>query len=134
MKLVIIESPYAGDIKRHVDYGRDCLRHSFDLGEAPFASHLLYGHAQPTVLDDSVQSERERGMQAGYEWMSVAELVAFYTDLGWSPGMKKAFKIARTLQRKIETRSIYSKIGVSLDGIEITELERAGIIESFKKP
>ena len=39
---VILESPYAGDIERNIDYARKCLRHSLLLGESPIASHLLY--------------------------------------------------------------------------------------------
>ena len=50
MKLVIIESPYAGDIEKNVAYARDCVRDSLMRGEAPYASHLLY--TQPNILDD----------------------------------------------------------------------------------
>jgi len=104
MKLVVIESPYAGDVEGNVAYARQCLRHSLDQGEAPFASHLLY--TQPTVLDDTVERERLRGIQAGYEWMEAADIVAFYIDRGWSPGMLKALKMARMLHKVIEVRAL----------------------------
>jgi hypothetical protein len=85
MKLVIVESPYAGDVERNMAYARaamaDCLRR----GEAPYASHLLY--TQPGVLDDTVPAERKLGIDAGHAWLAGADLVAFYVDLGWSPGM-----------------------------------------------
>ena len=34
MRLVILESPYAGDIERNVAYARACLRDSLLRGEA----------------------------------------------------------------------------------------------------
>lgn len=52
MKLVLLESPYAGDTERNVDYGRRCLRDSIMRGEAPMASHLLY--TQPGVLMETL--------------------------------------------------------------------------------
>jgi hypothetical protein len=107
MNFVVIESPYAAtetrSVRFHVDYARRAMRHSLDHGEAPFASHLLY--TQPHVLDDSVPRERVRGIQAGYEALVRADLVAFYVDYGWSSGMIMALKFARTLHKKIEVRT-----------------------------
>ncbi len=91
MRLVIIESPYAGDIERNVDYARACMRHALSLGEAPIASHLLY--TQPGVLRDDVPEERAQGIAAGLAWRKVAEAAVFYTDLGWSTGMKAAWDV-----------------------------------------
>ena len=110
MDLVIIESPYAGAspaiVAANVEYAQRAMRHSLDRGEAPFASHLLY--TQPHVLDDSIPKERERGIQAGFEWMQQATLVAFYIDLGWSPGMIKGLKATRLFRKTIAVRSIFS--------------------------
>lgn len=50
MILVIIESPYAGDVDRNLEYLRAAMRDCLKRGEAPFASHALY--TQPGVLDD----------------------------------------------------------------------------------
>ena len=50
MRLVIVESPYAGDIEANVAYARACLGDCLSRGEAPFACHLLY--TQPGVLRD----------------------------------------------------------------------------------
>lgn len=86
MKLVLLESPYAGDRGRNVRYALRALRHSLDLDEAPIASHLLYTQ----VLDDSVREERALGMRAGLEWRRAAEGAVFYIDYGWSPGMRAA--------------------------------------------
>jgi len=87
MKRVIIESPYAGQIERNTEYARRCLKDSLDRGEAPLASHLLY----PQVLDENIGAERDQGIDAGFEWMAQADLVAFYVDYGFSSGMKAAW-------------------------------------------
>jgi hypothetical protein len=135
---VIIESPYAASPKatvpEHVHYACCAMRHSIDQGEAPFASHLLY----PNVLDDSVPLERARGIQAGYEWMQAADIVAFYIDFSWSLGMVKALKVARILQRKIEIRSLEGRTTTpppELAGfLPFEGLVEAGIIEETDSP
>lgn len=88
MKLVIIESPYAGDVEANIEYARRCLRHSIYQGEVPFAPHLLY--TQPGVLDDNDIWERDHGILMGLAWSKVAHLAVFYTDRGWSQGMLAA--------------------------------------------
>jgi hypothetical protein len=55
-RLVILESPFAGDIDLNVAYARACVAHRLSLGEAPIASHLLY--TQPGILRDDVPEER----------------------------------------------------------------------------
>jgi len=104
MKLVIIESPYAGDILRNKAYAQAALRHSLSLGEAPIASHLLYTQ----ILNDSIEKERAEGIEAGLSWMRVANLVAFYLDLGMSRGMQNAYETAIIYQIRIEKRIIPS--------------------------
>ena len=106
MLRVIVESPYAGTVEANVAYAREAMRHCLDHGEAPFASHLLYTQ----IYDDTDPKERERGIQAGYEWMHNADLVAFYIDRGWSSGMLMALKVARLLQKKTEVRSLYGPV------------------------
>lgn len=66
MRLVILESPYAGDVEKHVAYARACVRDSLSRGEAPIASHLLY--TQPGILRDEVSKERQWGIDAGLAW------------------------------------------------------------------
>ena len=88
MKLVILESPYAGDIAGNTDYARRAMRDSLERGEAPLASHLLY--TQPDILDEHKPEERARGIAAGLEWRRVADSAVFYTDRGWSGGMLAA--------------------------------------------
>ena len=104
MRLVVIESPYAGDIDRNVAYARAAMRDCLMRGEAPFASHLLY--TQPGVLRDEVQSERTLGMAAGFHWESKADATVVYTDLGITKGMEEGMHSARLERRPIERRSI----------------------------
>lgn len=104
MKLVILESPYAGDVQRNIDYGRQCLRNSLLRGEAPLASHLLY--TQPGVLDDLNPAERMQGMSAGLAWLESSEGTVVYTDLGISSGMQHGIDTAIALGKPVEYRNI----------------------------
>jgi hypothetical protein len=108
--LVILESPFAGQIERNTAYARVALRNSLHRGEAPFASHLLY--TQPGVLRDSDYTERRRGIACGYAWMEKAEYVVFYVDYGMSPSMKYVREKAQSLGLPIT----YHK----LDGSEVS--------------
>lgn len=104
MKLVVIESPYAGDTEKNLRYLRACLRHSLMRGEAPFASHGLY--TQPGVLDDNVPEERNLGISSGLEWASQAFVCAVYTDMGISAGMELGISQARLNGMLVEHRSL----------------------------
>lgn len=103
-RLVIVESPYAGDVERNLRYLRAALRDCLLRGEAPFASHGLY--TQPGVLDDTIPAEREQGIQAGLCWGAVAEATVVYTDLGVSSGMTHGIKAAKDAERLVEYRSL----------------------------
>ena len=105
MKLVILESPYAGDIERNVEYARACVRDSLMRGEAPIASHLLY--TQPGILEDGVPAERQRGINAGLAWLEVAGATVVYTDLGISDGMSHGIKAAGSRGIPVIYRKIY---------------------------
>lgn len=84
MQLTIIKSPYAGNVLRNIRYARLCCLDSLRRGEAPFASHLFYTQMLP--------EQRRLGMDAGFAWGERADLHAFYTDLGISPGMEQSRK------------------------------------------
>lgn len=84
MKLVVIESPYAGDVEKNLKYARRCMKDSLARGEAPYASHLLFTNG---VLDDLDPEERKAGIEAGLAWGAKADLVAVYVDRGISTGM-----------------------------------------------
>ena len=104
MKLVVIESPYAGDVERNIIYARRCVRDSLSRNEAPIASHLLY--TQEGILDDLIEEERNWGIQAGLVWASHAELTAVYVDYEISTGMQLGIDDAIAKNRDIETREI----------------------------
>lgn len=104
MRLVILESPFAGEVELNTAYARACLHHSITQGEAPIASHLLY--TQPGVLDDNMPAERELGIACGHAWFSVAEACVVYTDLGISKGMRAGTAIARALGIHVELREL----------------------------
>jgi len=82
-KKVVIESPYSGDTKKNLAYLNLCMLDSIRRGEAPIASHKLY----TDILNDDDPEERSLGINLGFAWLKVADLVAFYTDLGMSRGM-----------------------------------------------
>ena len=107
MNLVIVESPYAGDIERNVAYARAAMADCLKRGEAPYASHLLY--TQPGVLRDDIPAERELGINAGLAWWRVADLHAFYTDYGMSRGMTAALEKCKADGRPYEMRSIHAQ-------------------------
>jgi hypothetical protein len=104
MRLVILESPFAGDEQANIDYARLCVRDSLMRGEAPIASHLLY--TQPTILDDSVPEERQHGIDAGLAWGKVADATVVYMDRGISGGMKWGMKLANDAGRHVELRNL----------------------------
>jgi hypothetical protein len=103
-RLVILESPYAGDIEENVAYARACLRDSLLRGEAPIASHLLY--TQKGVLDDNDAAERQHGIDAGLAWLAVASASVVYVDRGISRGMQYGIEAARKVGIPIELRRL----------------------------
>jgi hypothetical protein len=104
MKLVILESPYAGDIDANVEYARACVRDSLSRGEAPIASHLLY--TQPGILCDEDPHERQWGIDAGLAWKAVAQGSVVYCDLGVSKGMEYGIAAAKEAGLPVEIRHI----------------------------
>ena len=104
MRLVILGSPYAGDVAANVEYARRCVRDSLSRGEAPIASHLLY--TQSGILDDNDPVERAQGIEAGLAWRTVAEASVVYTDRGISPGMRYGIDAALRAGRPIEFRKL----------------------------
>ena len=96
MRLVILESPYNGDVDRNVKYARAALRDSLQRGEAPIASHLLY--TQPGVLKDTDPIERAMGIAAGLAWGKHAEATVVHIDYGSAMVCSRASSV---LARKV---------------------------------
>ncbi len=103
-RLVIIESPFAGDVETNLRYLRAAMRDCLLRGEAPYASHALY--TQPGVLDDDIPAEREHGIQAGFAWRASADATVVYTDLGTTKGMQYGIDHAEKAGRPIEYRQL----------------------------
>lgn len=108
MRLVILESPYAGPdeetIRRNVEYARACVRDALLHGDSPMASHLLL--TQPGILIDDNPAERRFGIDAGLAWGRVAEATVVYCDLGISSGMQYGIDRAQAEGRPVEFREI----------------------------
>lgn len=106
MRLVIVESPYAGtspaEVDSNVKYARRCLLDCLQRGEAPFASHLLYTQ----VLDDNDAAQRTFGIAAGNAWIRAADAIVVYTDHSITPGMHMGIAAARQAGIAIEYRRI----------------------------
>jgi hypothetical protein len=104
MRLVILESPFAGDVEENIRYARACVRDCLLRGESPIASHLLY--TQDGILRDDVADERQLGIDAGLAWRVVAEASVVYTDKGISRGMEYGIKAAQDAGNVVEYRSL----------------------------
>ena len=100
--LVIIESPYMGNVKSNVAYARKCMSDSLLRGESPFASHLLYTQ----VLDDTKDIDRLTGMSRAFNWYRHADLMAVYIDKGISNGMKMGMEVAEKLGIEMVYRTL----------------------------
>jgi hypothetical protein len=106
MPLVLIESPFAGDVETNIRFARACMRDSLERGESPFAMHLLY--TQEGILDDDIPKERDRGIEAGLAWGKQASKTVVYTNLGITEGMEKGIQRAKEEGREIEYRELDS--------------------------
>ena len=111
MKLVVIESPYAGDVEANLAYAKRCVVDCLSRGESPYASHLFF--TLPGLLDDLVPEERTTGILAGFAWGARADLVAVYVDRGVSSGMNQGVARALAADQDIEFRS--------LDGVDLAD-------------
>jgi hypothetical protein len=101
-KLVYLESPYAGDVEKNIKYARLCMKDSLDMGEYPFASHLLY--TQENILNDNDPVERTLGIVAGFAFAKFCSKTVIYADLGISNGMMLGIEDAIKNKRIIEVR------------------------------
>lgn len=104
MRLVIVESPFAGDVEENIKYARAAVRDCLMRGEAPIASHLLY--TQEGILNDDIPEERKYGIDAGLAWGGVADATVVYTDRGISKGMEYGIARAKSEGRPVEYRTL----------------------------
>jgi hypothetical protein len=100
--IVIIESPFSGEVERNKKYAQRAMLDSLLQGEAPYVSHLLYTQC----LEDTISEERELGMNAGWAFIERSDFTAVYDDYGISKGMQGGIDIALKLNKKIVYRQI----------------------------
>lgn len=86
LKLVVLESPYSGDVVSNKAYLQECIRDCVRRGESPYASHQMLTEA----FNDLDPHERALGITVGFAWRRVAAITVFYVDRGWSRGMRLA--------------------------------------------
>lgn len=113
MRLVILESPFAGDVAKNIEYARAAVRDCLLRGEAPIASHLLY--TQPGILNDDIPEERQHGIGAGLAWGRVAGATVVYIDRGISAGMRYGIARAHQEDRPVEYRSLSEWADITID-------------------
>jgi len=118
---VILESPLTGDFEYNKAYARACMRDSIYRGEAPFASHLLYD--QEGLLHDTVDTERELGIRAGFAWHAHARKTIVYTDLGISDGMQRGIDNAIREGRPVEERTLGPDKLMTVDALMRTDVQ-----------
>lgn len=137
MMLVIVESPYAGDIEANVKYARECMRVCLLQDMAPYASHLLY--TQDGVLKDHIREDRVLGIEAGFAWGKKANERHIFMDRGMSSGMNEGLRQAYIHQQEVLFRWIYEPDGVTrapIPGywVRVPTLQLEGMILSRSWP
>lgn len=91
-RTVVLESPFAGDVKRNWAYLQHLIRYAIEKGFSPYASHQMLTHA----LDDWDPAERKQGIDAGYVFRRRLDERWFGVDRGWdSTGMNAALELYR---------------------------------------
>ncbi len=98
MKVVILESPYSGNIQRNIAYAQRCMADSRENhGEIPIVPHLLWTqhHLHPThfVSDYSEKyTLKNCGRDVSIKQIEIfrqkADKIVFYVDYGFSKGME----------------------------------------------
>lgn len=91
MRLVVVESPFSGDVERNLRYLRACLRDCILRGESPYASHALL--TQPGVLRDDLPHERNLGIAAGFVWRGITH--------GMIEGLVHAYGIGHPIEPRM---------------------------------
>ena len=104
--LVMLESPYAGNVEGNLTYARRCMRDSLKRGEVPLASHLLY--TQEGILNDDDPIERELGIGSGFDWGNNADYIVFYDDFGMSGGMQVAEIYYKSIAKPVFFRKLFT--------------------------
>lgn len=122
MRLVILESPFAGDVEANIKYAKACIKDCLLLDEAPIASHLLF--TQKGILDDTKPEERKLGIGAGHAWYAAADAAVMYVDRGISSGMIAGIKAAAAQGIVVETRLLPGYRAEDFESPEVSEAKK----------
>lgn len=112
--VVMIESPYSGDIDRNVRYLQLAMADAMlNHNECPYASHIgMTMHARASKYYCSDYDEkwnlltREQAIRLSHNIRHRCDFTVFYVDRGWSTGMKAALEYCTKNQLPYEIRSI----------------------------
>jgi len=91
-KLVYICSPYAGEVRKNVEFAKAACRYAMEQNCTPVAVHLLY----PQFLDDSDSVQREAGLCMGHRVLEACDelwLCGSRISTGMAMELKKAKKL-----------------------------------------
>lgn len=112
MSIVVLESPYSGDIQRNIAYGQRIMTDSRERGEIVIMPHLLWTqhHEAPNHFiadDDKIQIVgREKSIEQIKILRTVVDKVVFYTDYGMSSGMVHGLEDCKKRHIEHEFRTI----------------------------
>lgn len=115
MQVVVLESPFSGDIPRNVAYAQRIMMHARERKEIVIIPHLLWTQhhmcKEHFVSDFDVKFECKNGgrdvsLEQIKELRRRADLVVFYTDHGWSNGMTHGLEHCKAEGINFEERQI----------------------------
>lgn len=92
MKIIYVASPYAGNVKKNIEFTKQACRYVLEQGHAFFAPHLLY----PQLLYDESPWERQAGLDMGSAMLSRCDELYVCGDR-ISPGMAQEIEQAKAL-------------------------------------
>jgi hypothetical protein len=105
-----IESPYSGNVMKHLRYLSLCGIDSFLRGYMPVSTHgsmtIHPACKELFVHDDWNIFGRNAAIQRANDLRAVCEKTVFYVDLGWSTEMKHALAYCKQRMLPYEVRTI----------------------------
>jgi hypothetical protein len=127
MVRAILESPYAGDVEKNVDFARKVCRSLMRSGFNCFASHLYYTQ----FLNDDIPAERLMGIDAGLEWAEVVDTVIVALPANrrrLSSSMRKGIEAHQRADRSIKYCFVsMDEAGIGINWVtEETFMKRLG--------
>ena len=97
MKLIIVCSPYSGNILQNTYKAQEYCKYVVRQGHTPFAPHLFF----PRFLNEHNREEREIGIKLGIEILKRANELWIFGDKV-TAGMRKEIEAAREYGKPIK--------------------------------